>query len=189
MIPKTSSARWLAGISFGVAAIAVASLLVVLLTDPSGMTLDGNAPEGTVQRYINALQDERYDEAYQLLDADRQAECTSAEFSAEFRNTGRFRGVQDTRIRLDRVREASDGTEVTIELVNFSGIEPFNLDFTFEDGRYKVTYLVIETNDGWRVNQAPWPYPGCAYRARLPEPTPTPSPTPAPAAPAEATGA
>ncbi len=118
MIPKTSSARWLAGISAGVVAIAIASIIVVLAIDPDGVTLDENTPEGTVQRYIQALQDERYDDAYQLLSAEAQADCTLS----NFRSRGRFGRDQDIRVKLDRVVEASDGTEVRLEMVNFSGI-------------------------------------------------------------------
>ncbi len=185
MIPKTSSARWLAGIRAGVVAIAIASIIVVLAIDPDGVTLDENTPEGTVQRYIQALQDEQYDVAYRLLSAEAQAECTLS----NFRSQGRFGRDQDTRVRLDRVIEASDGTEVRLEMVNFSGISPFEFDFTFEDGRYTVNYLVNETDDGWRVSNAPWPYTDCGYRLRVPVPEPTATPTPAPAAtpaPAEA---
>jgi hypothetical protein len=184
MIPKTSAARWLAGMSAGVAAIAFISIVVVLTTN-QGVTLDPNTPEGTVQRYIQALQDEQYDKAFNLLSVKAQEDCTLA----DFRLTGRIAMESTVRVRLDRVQEASDGTEVRLELENFSGISPLDLDFTLEDGRYTVTYLVVEMDDRWRISHAPWPYRGCPVKARLPQAPATPTPTPAqaatPAAPAK----
>jgi hypothetical protein len=167
----------MAGMSAGVAAIAFISIVVVLTTN-QGVTLDPNTPEGTVQRYIEALNDEQFDEAFNLLSIEAQKDCTLA----DFRLIGRIPVEPNIRVRLDRIQEASDGTEIRLELENFSGISPLGLDFIFEDGRYTVTYLVEEMDDLWRISHAPWPYRGCPIKTRLPQVPTTPTPTAAQAA-------
>ena len=176
MIPKTSSGRWLAGITAAVGALVVISLVVALATgtdDPPLLAED--TPEGTVQRYIVAFQDGDYATAYALLTEGARAQCPIE----EFRRARRVRDDDDPRVRLDGTRPAGDDVEVSVSVTRFSGSPPFGVS------EYTQTYhyLVTETDDGWRIVDALWPF-GCPFgieRAiRLPPAhTPTPMPTPA----------
>ena len=173
MVPQSSSARWLAGIGIGVAALAVASVLVTLLADSTVPMLDAGTPEGTVQRYVLLIDDGDLDPAYALLHADLQADCTVRDFRSQARH-GRD---ADMTLRLDSIREVTDGTEVTVEVSSFSGSPPFD----FSEKSYKAYFLVRDDGDGWRILDAAWPFRGCFQPPKAPEPAMVP-PEPGPVA-------
>ena len=177
MIPQTASGRWLAGITAIVGALVVISLVVALATgsgEPPLLAED--TPEGTVQRYVRALQDADRaadpDAAYALLSEDARERCPID----DFKRRQRFEAGDDVRVRLGATRPAGDDVEVTLHVTRFSASPPFGVSESTSDYRY----LLTETADGWRIIEAPWPF-GCGFRARPPVPTATPTPTPTPA--------
>ena len=177
MIPRTTSGRWLAGITAAVGALVVISLVVALATgsgEPPLLAED--TPEGTIQRYIRAIQDADYAGAHALLTEDARERCPIE----NLRQQKRFVTEDDVRVRLGATRPAGDDVEVTLHVTRFRASPPFGVSESTSDYRY----LLTETADGWRIIAAPWPF-GCSVRARPPEPlaapTATPTPTPAPA--------
>ena len=180
MIPRTSSGRWLAGITAVVGALVVVSLVVALATgsDEPPLLAEGT-PEGTVQRYIRALQDgddhaADYATAHALMSEDARERCPIEEFQRQ----RRFERSDDVRVRLGPTRPAGDDVEVTVHVTRFSSSPPFGASESTHDERY----LLTETADGWRIVDAPWPF-GCPFMIEraVPAATPTPTPTPAPA--------
>ncbi len=180
MIPKTGSARWLAGITAVVVALVVISLVVALATgsDESPLLAE-DTPEGTVQRYVLALQDADYAAAHALLSEDARERCPIE----DLRQRQRFERSDDVRVRLGATRPVGDEVEVMVHVTRFSASPPFGVSESTSDYPYTLT----ETADGWRIIDAPWPF-GCPFRPELretprppPTPTPTPSPVPAPA--------
>ena len=170
MIPQSASGRWLAGITAVVGALVVISLVVALATgSDEPPLLSEDTPEGTVQRYIQALQDADHDAADALLSEDARERCRE-----EFRP--RIDPLDDLRVRLGATRPAGDNVEVTVHVTRFSASPPFGVSERTSDYRY----LLSETADGWRIVDAPWPF-GCPFLARPPVPTATPTPTPTPA--------
>ena len=178
MIPRTTSGRWLAGITAVVGALVVVSLVVALATgsgEPPLLAED--TPEGTVQRYIRAIQDADYAGAHALLTEDARERCPIE----NLRQQKRFVTEDDVRVRLGATRPAGDDVEVTLHVTRFSASPPFGVSESTSESRY----LLTETADGWRIVGAPWPF-GCALviERGLPAapPTPTPTPTSPPAA-------
>ncbi len=182
MIPQTASGRWLAGITVVVGALVVISLVVALATgSDEAPLLAEDTPEGTVQRYVLALQDADYDDAHALLSEDARGRCDIDDFKRQ----RRFDTQDDVRTRLGATRPAGDEVEVTVHVTRFSASPPFGVSESTSDYRY----LLTETADGWRIVDAPWPF-GCPSGPEIreipaadPKPTPTlmPAPVPAPA--------
>ena len=172
MIPQTASGRWLAGITAAVGALVVISLIVALATGSGeAPLLAEDTPEGTVQRYIRALQDADSATAHALLTEDARERCPIE----DLRRRGRFDTGDDVRVRLGATRPAGDDVEVTVHVTRFSASPPFAVSESTSDYRY----LLTETAGGWRIIEAPWPF-GCGFMARPPVPTATPTPTPTP---------
>ena len=178
MIPKTSSGRWLAGITAVVGGLVVISLVVALTTgSDEAPLLPADTPEGTVQRYIRALQDADYATAHALLDEDARERCPIE----DYRQRRRFERRDDVRIRLGATRPAGEDVEVTVHVTRFSASPPFGVSESTSESRY----LLTETADGWRIIDAPGPF-GCPFGIERvvpiapppPAPTPTPSSTP-----------
>ena len=180
MIPRTASGRWLAGITAAVGALVVVSLVVALATGSGeAPLLDEDTPEGTVQRYVRALQDADYATAHALLDEVAREHCPIE----DYRRQQRFDSQDDVRTRLGTTRPAGDDVEVTVHVTRFSASPPFGVSESTSDFRY----LLTETAGGWRIIDAPWPF-GCRVGREIreiptsdPTPTPTPAPVPAPA--------
>jgi hypothetical protein len=63
-----SSRRWLVIFAVVIGVLVIAAVSLVLFTNGSKVTLlDENTPQGTVQRYLIALQDSNYTKAYGYL--------------------------------------------------------------------------------------------------------------------------
>ena len=175
MIPRTTSARWLAGIAVTVGLLAVVSVVVSLATGATGPDLlPEDTAEGTVQRYIIAFDEGDVDVAYRLLGDELTETCSPQEFR---RSKPRFGGASDSRVRLAGTRQLSGATEVTVDVTQFYGSPPFETSESTSTYRY----LLERTDDGWRFVEAPWPYFPCPVRPEPPTPTPTPTPAPQPA--------
>ena len=178
MIPKTSSGRWLAGITTAVGALVVISVVVALATGTdTPPLLAEDTPEGTVQRYIIAFQDADYTAAYALLTEDAHERCPIE----EFRKQRRLGDRDDARVRLDATRPAGDDVEVSVSVTRFSGSPPFGVS----EHTSTYYYLLTETDEGWRIADAPWPF-GCPFGLEpggrlIPPPPAPPTPTPTPA--------
>src|SRR3972149_8937189 len=72
---------WLIGVAAFVLALVAAGLVVALVTTRGGVDLlPADSPEGTVQRYLLALEDEDYPMAYEYLAARPKRSCTLEEF-------------------------------------------------------------------------------------------------------------
>ena len=165
MVPKSASARWLAGVGAGVAVIALASIIVAVAggTGDPPLLPDGT-PQGTVQRYILGIDSGDFDTAYALLATDVQETCSLT----DFRSQSRFRQNKDTRVRLEEVIEQGSGTQVAVRISSFSGRPLFDLS----EHSYTVRFFTREGADGWRILEAPWPFPSCDFLPSRPAPNP-----------------
>ncbi len=62
-----SSNRWLIAFVAGVAVLVIATVVLVLTARPGASLLPENTPEGVVQRFLMAVQDNNYEKAYGYL--------------------------------------------------------------------------------------------------------------------------
>jgi hypothetical protein len=67
---------WLFGALAFVVALVATGLTVALVTTRDVDLLPANSPEGVVQRYLLALEDEDYEEAYGYLSSELRRQCS-----------------------------------------------------------------------------------------------------------------
>ena len=166
MMPKTTSARWLAAIS--VVAIAVAAVSVVFTIAAGtgrGDPLPEGSPERVVQLYILAIEDGDAEAAYALLHESVTEGCALSEFQREVR----YDSDRDYRVTLDTVEILPDGANVFVETVNISAPSPFEVS----TNKSSAAFFLQQSSGEWRIVRTPYPFQGCPYRP----PTATPLPT------------
>lgn len=142
-----------------VAVVAVSGAVALMASRGGAEPYPGDSPEGTVQRYLQALQDRDLDRAYGMLSSRAQDE-TSRE---EFRRVTRFDIPTDRirRVRLDYVETEEDRSlvQLTTEQVSGNGINferysyQFSVPLVREDGDWKIDdpFAVVASTDDGRV--------------------------------------
>lgn len=153
--------KW--AIPAGIAVAVVALVVVALVRDP--VTLDPDSPEGTVQEYLQAISDERWEDAHGVLDEQRFVGCDPSDiasnaprepFTASLQAPEGF--VQE---RFEEIPQGATGTttapdaETAVEVtLRFGDTGPFG------SGGW-TTYEVFDlvSRDGfWWISGDPWPY-------------------------------
>ena len=171
MTPKTSSGRWLAGISISVVVLAIVAVIVTLVAgsgDPK--PLPSGSPEAAVQDFILAVDKGDYNTAYAMLHPDVQDYCSPTDFASNLTN----QRDNSLRISLKSVDTIAGQTHVTVDITNFYGSPPFD----YSESTYPAMFVVEQVDGTWMIQEAPYQFSGCAYRLKPPTPTPSPTPTP-----------
>lgn len=140
---------WLIGMAVFVVALAVAGLIVALVTSRGAATLPADSPEGAVQRYLLALEDEDYREAYAYLSASSQRACSFEDFL----QNASYRDVRGSRMTLEDIRRLDGTAIVTAE------VTVFDLDVPFDpyEYTYRETFNLRLEEGQWRlVSPAYW---------------------------------
>jgi hypothetical protein len=135
---------WLIGVAVFVAALVVAGIVVALVTSRDAGLLPADTPEGAVQRYLLALQDHDYREAYSYLSDDTKRACGVEDFR-RFASDGELR---ESRMTLEDT-EIFDGTaivtaRVTVFAPDIFGPSEYSYDRTFnvtlEGGQWRLDW-------------------------------------------------
>ena len=134
---------WLIGMAVFVVALAVAGLVVALVTSRGAATLPADSPEGAVQRYLLALEDEDYREAYAYLSAGSQRACAFEDFLRR----ASHRDVRGSRTTLEDTQRLDDTAIVTAE------VTVFDLDVPFDpyEYTYRRTFSLRLEEGEWRL--------------------------------------
>ncbi|MGH8946523.1 MAG: hypothetical protein ACRDVL_10265 [Acidimicrobiia bacterium] len=153
--------RW--AIPAGIAVAVVALVVVALVRDP--LTLDPETPEGTTQEYLQAISDERWEDAYAVLDPQRFADCGPSDIAAHGPGEAFTASLQAPagfeRERFEEIPGDAAGTTIapddqTIVEVTLRFGEPG----PFGSGGW-TTYEVfdmVSRDDFWWISGDPWPY-------------------------------
>jgi len=128
-----------------VVAVIVIGAALVALTRSEPATLDPTTPEGTAQRYVQAVLDGDSITAEGLLLADS---CDVGP---------RYFGNETVRARLIDTRTEGDTAIVNLGL-SYSGGDPLFGGYSYED---QAQIRLRQTDDGWRVDPDSWPYYPC----------------------------
>ena len=173
---------WLAGGAACIAVLLIASIVVGLMDHETIFLVD--SPEGVVQGFLKAIEDEDFTTAYRFLSSELRDSCSLEEFA-----TGNILAgaqVRDNRITLEGTRDLN-GTAIVI--ARNSSVDGSGL-FGSSVRSYELTYTLTREEGEWRLSEPTWPYFSCPLPKRvLPEPplpitstpTPVPASTPAPA--------
>jgi len=153
----TLSSKWLAGIAAVVVVLIVASVAVALTVGrETPQSLPESEPEGVVQRYIQAVQDQDYRLAHSYLSERLKDFCTeehlrvSSRWFAERSGEGRI-----ALVGTDTLRDGRREVQVRITDVNIS--PPFGVN----EYSHEERYLLTQANGQWRLDEPPWPVGWC----------------------------
>ena len=153
----TLSSKWLAGIAAVVVVLIVASVAVALTVGrETTESLPESEPEGVVQRYIQAVQDQDYRLAHSYLSERLKDFCTeehlrvSSRWFAERSGEGRI-----ALVGTDTLRDGRREVQVRITDVNIS--PPFGVN----EYSHEERYLLTQANGQWRLDAPPWPVSWC----------------------------
>ena len=168
---------WLIGGGVFLAALLIASVVVALLEREEPLT--GGTPEAAVQRYLEAVEDEKLELAFSFLSADLMEHCTVEEF---FRPSGAPLGrMRDDRVTLENVKTVNQTVFVTVRVTTFHGTGPFGSSESLHVQRFSLR----QEEGEWRFTEYPWPFFRCGpfkperERTIIPHP-PEPVVTPVP---------
>ena len=151
---QSSSSRWLVGIGLAVLALIVLSVVVALLNRQGEATLlPEDTPEGTVQRYLWAIQENDDRTAYSYLSSELQEKCTYE----HFRDSTRWLEGDDMRVTLEGTEPLNGKTEVRVKVTQFH----VDLPFGTSESSHSQSYTLEKENGAWRFVAPPWPMGWC----------------------------
>ena len=142
------SRRWLIIFAVIIGVLAITAVSLVLLTKGDQITLfPDDTPQGTVQRYLIAMQEQDYREAYDYLSFDPSRKRSYSEWSPTF--SGISRMTQATwKATLVETTQNGDSASVEVSIDKFRPEGPFsgmtrNQLITFQlakiEGRWIIT--------------------------------------------------
>lgn len=135
--------RWL--LPGGIVLLIAVLTVVALARDP--VRLDPTTPEGTVQGYLQAIGDDDYESALEVLDPDGPGTCVAADIA---------RSAPGEPFTATLLEDRSDvGADEAIIAVRLR----FGTDDVFGSGWDTVeTFDLVSKNGSWRITGQPWPY-------------------------------
>lgn len=147
------------------------SVVVALVNRQREATLlPEDTPEGTVQRYLRAIQEDDSQEAYGYLSSELQEHCTLR----HFRDSTQWLERDDMRVILEDT-EPLDGTvEVEVRITQFHVSPPFGS----RESSYSARYTLERDNEVWRFTGLPWPLGWCPGLEERSKPGVLPAPEP-----------
>jgi hypothetical protein len=178
-----SSNRWL--IAAGLALLLlIGASIAVGLRGPSATEFPAGSPEGTVQAFIRAVEEQDANALRALLSPGAQQRCELG----DIRNALRYPEERDLRVTLRDTRVTTDRAEIRVRVTENTGAGPF------DSGSYdhEETFDLVRFNDQWLIEQPTWPIycpprPVTDAPTATPPLTPTPSPKSTPSVPPKST--
>ncbi len=157
---KRSLPGWLLPTGLGILVV----VLVIVALNRGPVTLDPGSPEGTVQEYLLAINEERWDDAVAVIHpewlggcvGDDLADFNPGDFSAEL-GTGAFGGglmserfAEIGEVEGEQLPSGTEFVEVTISHNTGGGLGSSWEEF--------ATFEMIDEDDFWWIAGDPWPY-------------------------------
>lgn len=138
-----SSPKWLWPAVIG--GLVAALVVIALVRDP--ILLDPTTPEGTVQEYLQAISDEDWEGAFELLDPDSFEGCDAADIQrVTWQNT--------FTASLPEEGEPPAGEQVFVVVtMRFGDGGPFGGGWSSDE-----TFVLISNEGFWWITEDPWPY-------------------------------
>lgn len=140
----TNRPAWL--LPGGIGLLVLILVVVALMRDP--VQLDPGTPDGTVQEYLQAISDDDFERAYELLHPDEFEDCVPGDIERHASN-------QPFTASLDSDGEPlSDGDRVIVNVRM-----RFGTDGPFGSGWESFESFELVSEDGfWWITGEPWPY-------------------------------
>ena len=146
----------------GLAVLVTALVTIALLRGP--VDLDPDSPEGTVQEYLRAIDEERWDDAVAVIQEDWRGECEGAdlaryaqgEFTAELGSSNGFGGqfAGSGFVEGDDAGPELPPSDTTVD-VTISHRDNAGLGGGWDE---YVVFELADSDDFWWIVNDPWPY-------------------------------
>lgn len=146
--------RFLVGILAGIGLLLVLALAAIIFLRGSAQELPGTTPGGTVQRFLQALERQEYDQAYDYLGATMSDKPSRDEF-ARYNANSMATEPMDTRLRIERESISSDTAIVVVEATHYSTGSPL-----FGGGEWtsSETFTLRREGGMWLITSLPYRY-------------------------------
>ena len=149
---EVTRSRWL----FVAGAAGAVIVVVVLALAREPVQLDPNTPEGTVQEYLQAISDEDYDRAFEVLDPESFGGCDAGDLA---RHT---QGEQFS-ANLEKPKTSNEGTTAVVAVnMRFGEGGPFGSGWESWE-----TFSLINRDGFWWITEEAWPYFGFDCRGDI----------------------
>ena len=165
---QSMSSRWLAGAALVILVIIVLSVVVALVNRPrEADLLPASTPEGTVQRYLLAVEQEEGRGAYEYLAPALQERCDFQYFRNSTRGIRRRAGgtAEDLRVTLEDTKAINGTVAVRVRINRFRVSAPFD----FNEYSHVRTFTLEKVDDSWLFVEEPWPMYRCPEAKKQPE--------------------
>lgn len=153
MFPMDSSTRILIGVVAGVILLVFLAIALPRVINRGEATYPPNTPEGTVQRYLQAVSDEDTDTALALLAEENTTTC----MEDELRDRLRYSSLDRYRVRLGDVEEIDIET-VTVIIRATRVRQPDLFEFPDDRNTHDYEFELHRSPDGfWLISESEWP--------------------------------
>ena len=148
-----SSTRILIGVVAGVLVLVVLAIALPRLIDREEATYPPNTPEGTVQRYLQAVSDEDTNTALALLTEENATPCMEDELHDRLR----YSSLDRYRVRLGDVEEI-DADTVTVTVGATRVRQPGLFELPNDRNTHDYEFELRRSADGfWLIAESEWP--------------------------------
>ena len=157
---QSMSSRWLAGVALVILVIIVVSIVVALLNrSREAAMLPEGTPEGTVQRYLLAVEEEDSRQAYDYLSSKLQERCELQHFRDSTRRFDRSVGgtAEDLRVTLEGTQPINGSVEVQVRITQFHVSPPFGVN----EYSHVQHFTLEKVDETWQFTEPPWPMNWC----------------------------
>ena len=145
--------RFLLGILIGIGVVVlIAFLSLFALRQPSAQ-LPVDSPAGTVQRFLTQLEQQQYDQAYDLFSTNMAARPSREEFVNYNLNQTRYMNPVKIQVLSENIEGDSATVNISVTEIGGSG-GPFGMnEYTFQ-----VSFGLYRENESWKIFSAPYEY-------------------------------
>ena len=163
---QTTSSRWLAAVGVVIVIVAVVGITVAFLYRSGDLPLlPEGTPEGTVQRFLSAIEQGDSRLAYNYLSPPLQEACSYQTFQDTVRwfESTSDRDSGDLRVLLEGTNNVEGGVEVRVRIIRFYFSTPSPLAPPFDAGEssYGERYTLEMAGAEWLFIDPPWPMSRC----------------------------
>lgn len=139
----SARAPWL--LPAGIGLLIVVLVIVALVRDP--VQLDPTTPEGTVQEYLQAISEDDYQRAFDVLHPEEFEGCVSSDIS-------RYAPEQPFTANLESdAPQTDEGVAVVTVTLRFG------TDGMFDSGwETSESFELVQEDDVWWITGEPWPH-------------------------------
>ena len=181
---QTASSRWLVGVAVVILIVAAVGVTVAFLYRSGELPLlPEGTPEGTVHRFLLAIEQGDKRRAYDYLSPKLQDTCSYDYFrdSARWFESRDIRNANDLRVTLEGTESDNGLVEVRVRIIRFrvsspSPLSPLSAPFDGGESSYGERFTLEMTDGDWLFVDPPWPMGRCPEAGEKPSPGGRPRP-------------